>query len=1048
MAGIELNQEEQSGDQPTATQSVNTVPGASLCAADTLVERCSNRPGQLPRKRSVRFRLTSLVLACILPACIIAFLFVYYSYQYKRALLDERVLGITRALSTVVDRQLSLIQSSATALATSPNLATGDLGAFYKQAQTVLQGQPDYVVVLSDSNGQELVDTGAPFGKPLPVRRDLDVVRTVFTTGKPVTSNLYKCARTGVYAFSVHVPVFQGDHVVYDMVFAVHAADFQKVISRQHIPPEWSACILDANKVMVARSRFPERFVGRHIFPAAVNPINERLEGTVEAPGPEGTDVFATFSRSAATGWTVVVAIPKALIWTDIHRWLMWVVGGIILLSTVALLLALFYARRISGSIQALVSPALVLGRGGPVQIGQLDLSEADNVGQSLVKASQLLQERTTERDRVEGALRLSEEKFATAFAKNQAAIGITRLRDGVFLEVNDTFVELSGYSWEEMIGHSSRRMMWPTRDACALCLRILRAKGSVRGWEQEFLKKSGEVFVTELSAQIWILNGKKLVVTTLVDITARKRAEEALRTSEERLRVLGDNLPNSAVFQYTRQPDGTPRFLYVSAGVERLNGVKAEDALTDANVLFGQIVPDQLRGVLEAENFSARELSVFECEIQMRLPDGQLRWIHVRARPRRLPDGCIIWDGVQSDISERKRAEEALRESESRFRTFFETEAVGTAEVDLNGRFVRVNQRYCQITGYSREELLGMSPADLTHPEDRDADRPYFQGQAPILDIEKRYIRKDGSVIWVHVTGAMIRDGEGNALRSAGVIQDITERKLAQESLLRAEKLAATGRMAATIAHEVNNPLAGATNSLYLASSDPALKPETKEYLTIADQELRRASHITQQTLGFYRASGSRTSTALPKLMDEVLGVYGRKLQNRNITVHRRYRCGQCTEGCEPCFLVSDGEMRQIISNLLVNGIDALNDDGMLYIRASRTSCVNGSGPKLHLTIADNGCGVRQEHLRRIFEPFFTTKKSFGTGLGLWVTQELVRQRNGSIKVRSREGKGTVFRITFPAAPCPSADERRQSRTAPLDGSILAQKIGGLVGR
>jgi signal transduction histidine kinase len=311
------------------------------------------------------------------------------------------------------------------------------------------------------------------------------------------------------------------------------------------------------------------------------------------------------------------------------------------------------------------------------------------------------------------------------------------------------------------------------------------------------------------------------------------------------------------------------------------------------------------------------------------------------------------------------------------------------------------------------------MTPADLTHPEDRERDwqqlSSFLQGRLPIYDVEKRYVRKDGNVIWVHVTSAMVRDAEGKLLRSAGIIQDITERKRAEESLISTEKLAATGRMAATIAHEVNNPLAGATNALYLASSDPVLKPETKEYLTIADQELRRAAHITQQTLGFYRASGNATPTAIPKLIDEVLDVYARKLRNRNITVHRRYRCGHCAEGCEACFVVGAGEMRQIISNLLANGMDALNDNGTLYIRASRTSNLKQSGPRIHLTIADNGCGVRLEHLKRIFEPFFTTKESVGTGLGLWVTQELVRKHNGVIKVRSRVGKGTVFRLTFP---------------------------------
>ena len=335
---------------------------------------------------------------------------------------------------------------------------------------------------------------------------------------------------------------------------------------------------------------------------------------------------------------------------------------------------------------------------------------------------------------------------------------------------------------------------------------------------------------------------------------------------------------------------------------------------------------------------------------------------------------------------------------------------------MDLNWRFVQVNQRFCQITGYSREELLGMTPEELTHPEDRDADRLYVQERMPILDTDKRYIRKDGSVIWVHVTAAMIRDGEGKLLRSAGVVQDITERKLAEEVLLRNEKLAATGRMAATIAHEVNNPLAGATNALYLASTDPGLKPNTKEYLRIADEELRRATHITRQTLGFYRSSDSPTPIAFSKLIDELLGVYKTKLQSRNITVNRRYRCGPCAEGCEDCFYINPGELRQIISNLLANGMDALRDNGTLYIRVSRITNLNVGGKYIHLTIADNGCGIRVEHLKRIFEPFFTTKESLGTGLGLWVTQELVRKHNGVIKIRSRRDKGTVFRISFPA--------------------------------
>ena len=237
-----------------------------------------------------------------------------------------------------------------------------------------------------------------------------------------------------------------------------------------------------------------------------------------------------------------------------------------------------------------------------------------------------------TERKRAEETLRLSEEKFARAFAGNPAAIALTRFQDGVFLDVNDTWVAMSGYSRREALGNSATAMnIWPTAEAGEWFLRELRENGSVRAWEQDFLAKSGEGFTAQLSAQVLTVNGEQLVLATLIDITARKRAEKA------------------------------------------------------------------------------------------------------------------------------------LRESEDRFRVFFENVAVGAVELDPAGRFLQVNRRLCQMTAYSREELIGMNAAALTHPEDRDKEREqldlYLHGQSPVHDIEQRCIRRDGAVIWVHITATTIRD-------------------------------------------------------------------------------------------------------------------------------------------------------------------------------------------------------------------------------------------------------------------------------------------------
>jgi signal transduction histidine kinase len=259
---------------------------------------------------------------------------------------------------------------------------------------------------------------------------------------------------------------------------------------------------------------------------------------------------------------------------------------------------------------------------------------------------------------------------------------------------------------------------------------------------------------------------------------------------------------------------------------------------------------------------------------------------------------------------------------------------------------------------------------------------------------------------------------GEPEQHRVAILFRSITDKKRADEALLRSEKLAATGRLAATIAHEVNNPIAGAMNAVFIASTNAANPAQTTEMLSLAEQELRRAAHITQQTLGFYRESGGLEQVSLPKLVEEVLSVYTKKLQYRKISVRCRYVCnvGSRRDGCpekckqcEGCLPVHAGELRQLISNLLANGIDALSDGGVMQIRVLRLS------ERIQLTMADNGCGIRTENLKRIFEPFYTTKKDVGTGLGLWVAQELVRKHNGSIKVRSSNGKGTVFRLTFP---------------------------------
>ena len=246
----------------------------------------------------------------------------------------------------------------------------------------------------------------------------------------------------------------------------------------------------------------------------------------------------------------------------------------------------------------------------------------------------------------------------------------------------------------------------------------------------------------------------------------------------------------------------------------------------------------------------------------------------------------------------------------------------------------------------------------------------------------------------------------------------DNTARKQTEEALIRSEKLACVGRMAATIAHEINNPLSSALNALYLVKTDPALPECVKGHLALAGQELGRVAHITKQTLGFFREVGDPTAVDIAGVFDSVLDIYGPRLRNKNVTVLRRYRSSTSIHTIE-------GEIRQIVSNLISNSLDALPRGGRLHVRLFEPQPLHGHRSMVRMTIADDGEGIATENLKRVLEPFFTTKESIGTGLGLWVTSELVKKHEGRMRLKSKLGRGTVVTIWLPM------ERRGQTRRA-----------------
>jgi PAS domain S-box-containing protein len=269
-----------------------------------------------------------------------------------------------------------------------------------------------------------------------------------------------------------------------------------------------------------------------------------------------------------------------------------------------------------------------------------------------------------------------------------------------------------------------------------------------------------------------------------------------------------------------------------------------------------------------------------------------------------------------------------------------------------------------------------------------------------------------DGHLIPIEDSAAPIRDDQQQLIGVVLVFHDVAAERKSQEMVRKTEKLAAAARLSATVAHEINNPLAAVVNLIFIAKTDPGTPPAVVQQLTLAEQEIERVAHITRQTLGFYRESNAPEPTQLDALINSVLKMYSNKLSTSGIHVLRSF------SECPPVLAVA-GELKQAFSNILANAMDAAGPDGSIVIDAHcLTPTSNGT---VEVVIADSGTGIAPDLIERVFEPFFTTKKDVGTGLGLWVTKQIIERHGGTIAIRPANGydgfKGAAFVLHLPFA-------------------------------
>jgi len=380
----------------------------------------------------------------------------------------------------------------------------------------------------------------------------------------------------------------------------------------------------------------------------------------------------------------------------------------------------------------------------------------------------------------------------------------------------------------------------------------------------------------------------------------------------------------------------------------------------------------------------------------------------------------------------------EALRKSEAQFRIRAELlEAASEAIMlrDMQDCLQFWNAGAENLYGWKREEVLGRDlhavlktvfPCPRREIDKALREQGSWQGNLV-------QTTKDGTEIVVACRKNM--NDEGNAVLEVG--RDITEQLRAEEALRETEKLAAMGRVAGIIAHEINNPLAAITNIFYLLRNHPSLDEEARRCADLAEQELQRVSHITRQTLSFYRESKQPIPVVVPEVLEDVLALQERALQQAHITVRKQYLSTCMVQG----FPV---ELRQVFLNLISNAIQAMPDGGVLgvFIRESTDWTTQRRGTAI--SILDTGAGIRPEDARRLFQPFFSTKSTKGTGLGLWISKGIIQKYDGRITCRScrfNQRSATCFRIFLPvgsslSSPGPAAEMSAgdgAARSAPL---------------
>lgn len=651
-----------------------------------------------------------------------------------------------------------------------------------------------------------------------------------------------------------------------------------------------------------------------------------------------------------------------------------------------------------------------------------------------------------TERKRAEELLREADRKVAEAVeAERQRLFDMLEtLPVMVCLMTPDYHIAFANRAFRDKFGESNGRHCYEYccgyKEPCEFCQSFKPLEtGQPHHWE--FTSPDGSSIIDAYDFPFADLDGSPMVLEMDIDITERKQAEEALQQSEEQFRRAVEDAPTPMIMH---AEDG--QVLQISRTWTELTGYTLEDMSTFESWLnraYGEGA-DFVREHVQ-KLFEGKQRTV-DIEFPIRTNDGQTRyWSFSATSPGTLRDGRRFVVGIALDITERKKAEEALAESEQRYREIVETAEEGIATHDPDGTITYVNQRMADMMGYSREEIIGRSSLDFVDDEEKKAvtqARESLKEEGSFIK-ERKMLRKDGSVLWTLSHLSPRRDKAGNFFGYLAMHTDITERKMAEEALRKSkdelelrvkertadlvkakeaaeEAVKVKAAFMANMSHELRTPMNSVIGFTSLLLEEP-LTVEQKEYVECVRNSGEALMTLINEVLDFSKMDREKMDLELQtfdlrNIMEEALDMVAAQAANKDLELNYAF-----DKNVPEAIIGDPGKLRQVLGNLLSNAVKFTNE-GEVEVNVSS----DPDQDEIHFTVRDTGIGISEEDIGKLFHPFSQLDLSYsrgfeGTGLGLAISKKLVQLMGGKIWVESEVGIGSIFHFTIPADTAPA---------------------------